>query len=151
MKGEIDWYKLLGIKRKKNSILNDENINNTNDKKSYKKPKKSLNEEFSYSFNKLKEKLNTFNDIAHSIITDKTFSLKNILSKKLNIQSVTIDNEKETNTKTTSDQTIKIEHAQNNNKNKTEIKNNENLCYKEENTTEEMNLLEDISFSKNKI
>lgn len=151
MKGKIDWYKLLGIKRKKNSILNDENINNTNDKKSYKKPKKSLNEEFSYSFNKLKEKLNTFNDIAHSIITDKTFSLKNILSKKLNIQSVTIDNEKETNTKTTSDQTIKIEHAQNNNKNKTEIKNHENLCYKEENTTEEMNLLEDISFSKNKI
>ena len=145
MKGKIDWYKVLNIKRK-NSILNDENINNTNDKKSYKKSKKSL--EFINSFNSLKEKLKNLNNVAYSIIKDNTFSFKNILSEKLNIQSIIKLNEKENNTKTTNEETIKIENAQNSFKNKTKIKNNENLYYQIESPTEEMNLPEELSFNK---
>ena len=145
MKGKIDWYKVLNIKRK-NSILNDENINNTNDKKSYKKSKKSL--EFINSFNSLKEKLKNLNNVAYSIIKDNTFSFKNILSEKLNIQSIIKLNEKENNTKTTNEETIKIENAQNSFKNKTKIKNNENLYYQTESPTEEMNLPEELSFNK---
>ena len=148
MKGKIDWYKLLNMKRKKNSILNDENINNTNDKKSYKKSKKSLNEEFVDSFNSLKGKLKNLNNVAYSIIKDNTFSFKNILSEKLNIQSIIKLNEKENNTKTTNEETIKIENAQNSFKNKTKIKNNENLYYQIESPTEEMNLPEELSFNK---
>ena len=148
MKGKIDWYKLLNMKRKKNSILNDENINNTNDKKSYKKSKKSLNNEFINSFNSLKEKLKNLNNVAYSIIKDNTFSFKNILSEKLNIQSIIKLNEKENNTKTTNEETIKIENAQNSFKNKTKIKNNENLYYQTESPTEEMNLPEELSFNK---
>ena len=147
MKGKIDWYKVLNIKRK-NSILNDENINNTNDKKSYKKSKKSLNEEFVDSFNSLKGKLKNLNNVAYSIIKDNTFSFKNILSEKLNIQSIIKLNEKENNTKTTNEETIKIENAQNSFKNKTKIKNNENLYYQIESPTEEMNLPEELSFNK---
>ena len=147
MKGKIDWYKVLNIKRK-NSILNDENINNTNDKKSYKKSKKSLNKEFIHSFNSLKEKLKNLNNVAYSIIKDNTFSFKNILSEKLNIQSIIKLNEKENNTKTTNEETIKIEKAQNSFKNKTKIKNNENLYYQTESPTEEMNLPEELSFNK---
>ena len=146
MKGKIDWYKLLNMKRKKNSILNDENINNTNDKKSYKKSKKSM--EFINSFNSLKEKLKNLNNVAYSIIKDNTFSFKNILSEKLNIQSIIKLNEKENNTKTTNEETIKIENAQNSFKNKTKIKNNENLYYQTESPTEEMNLPEELSFNK---
>ena len=147
MKGKIDWYKVLNIKRK-NSILNDENINNTNDKKSYKKSKKSLNKEFINSFNRLKEKLKNLNNVAYSIIKDNTFSFKNILSEKLNIQSIIKLNEKENNTKTTNEETIKIENSQNSFKNKTKIKNNENLYYQKESPTEEMNLPEELSFNK---
>lgn len=148
MKGKIDWYKLLNMKRKKNSILNDENINNTNDKKSYEKSKKSLNKEFINSFNRLKEKLKNLNNVAYSIIKDNTFSFKNILSEKLNIQSIIKLNEKENNTKTTNEETIKIEKAQNSFKNKTKIKNNENLYYQIESPIEEMNLPEELSFNK---
>ena len=112
---KIDWYKLLGIKRKKEgNKLNDENTDNCS---IYKKQKKDENNSFENSFKKLGSLSGQLKDICPNLIDKKSFSLKKILSEKLNIQSIFYEKkEKKELTKTTNEYTIK-------DGNNTEIKN----------------------------
>ena len=111
MEEKINWYKLLNIKRKKDDIeLNDENSNNFDIKDNYKKKKKEPTSQFEFYMNKLKEKFNSLKNNVSSIINEKSFSLKMILSKKMNIQQIAFKEKKEQNkiiTKTTNEYTIK--------------------------------------------
>ena len=121
---KIDWYKLLGIKRKKEDIkLNDENKENkenTENRSIIKEPKKDEKNSFENSFKKLRSLSGKLKVIVPNLIDKKSFSLKKILSEKLNIQS--INNEKKELTKTTNECTIK---DGNNTKNK-------NIIYSED-------------------
>ena len=111
MEEKINWYKLLNIKRKKDDIeLNDENSNNFELKDNYKKKKIEPISQFEFYMNRLKDKFNKLKNNVSSIINEKSFSLKKILSKKMNIQQIDIEEKKEQNeiiTKTTNDYTIK--------------------------------------------
>ena len=103
---KIDWYKLLGIKRKKEeNKLNDENADNFS---ICKKPKKNENNSFEDSFKRLQSLSEKMKGICPNLIDKKSFSLKKILSEKLNIQSIFYEKkEKKELTKTTNENTIK--------------------------------------------
>lgn len=103
---KIDWYKLLGIKRKKEeNKLNDENADNFS---ICKKPKKNENNSFEDSFKRLQSLNKRMKVICPNLIDKKSFSLKKILSEKLNIQSIFYEKkEKKELTKTTNENTIK--------------------------------------------
>lgn len=118
---KIDWYKLLGMKRKKeDNKLNDENKENTKNRSIIIEPIKNEKSSFESSFNKLRSLSETLKVIVPNLIDKKSFSLKKILSENLNIQS--INNEKKELTKTTNEFTIK---DGNNTKNK-------NIIYSED-------------------
>jgi hypothetical protein len=103
---KIDWYKLLGIKRKKEeNKLNDENTDNFS---ICKKPKKNENNSFEDSFKRLQSLNDEMKNICPNLIDKKSFSLRKILSEKLNIQSIFYEKkEKKELTKTTNENTIK--------------------------------------------
>lgn len=103
---KIDWYKLLGIKRKKEeNKLNDENTDNCS---IYKKQKKDENNSFENSLKKLQSLSEQMKVICPNLIDKKSFSLKKILSENLNIQSISCEKkEKKELTKTTNEYTIK--------------------------------------------
>ena len=118
---KIDWYKLLGMKRKnEDNKLNDENKENTKNRSIIIEPIKNEKSSFESSFNKLRSLSETLKVIVPNLIDKKSFSLKKILSENLNIQS--INNEKKELTKTTNEFTIK---DGNNTKNK-------NIIYSED-------------------
>ena len=98
---KIDWYNILGIKRK--SVDNDIKEDNSNNldikldsieiKEMYKKEPKV----FVQSMYNLKSKFNALEKKVLLIINKKNFSLKSILSKNIYIQHSSQINEKDNN------------------------------------------------------
>ena len=88
---KIDWYNILGIKRK--SVDNDIKEDNSNNlginldiieiKEMYKKEPKRV---FDQSMYNLKSKFNALKNKVPLIINEKNFSLKSILSKNIYMQ-----------------------------------------------------------------
>ena len=110
MKEKLNWDKLLGIKRKKdiNNINKEIPINSTI-KNNFKKQKLDSNpySEFDNKIIKLKEIFNNLQKNISSIIEDKSFSLKGLLSKQLNIKSINFEKSKiDFNSETTNYYTI---------------------------------------------
>ena len=95
---KIDWYNILGIKRK--SVDNDIKEDNSNNldiidfKEMYKKEPKRV---FDKSMFNLKSKFNILRNKIPLIINEKSFSLKSILSKNIYIQHSSQINEKDNN------------------------------------------------------
>ena len=105
MKKKIDWYKLLGIKRKKDVYnINDDIPNNQSIKNTKTKEKEDKNE-FEKELKRLDNILNELKNKVPDIIEEKSFSLRMMLFKKLNIQSINI-NKEDLKSKTTFDFTI---------------------------------------------
>ena len=105
MKKKIDWYKLLGIKRKKDvHNINEDIPNNQSIKNNNTKEKEDKNE-FEKELKRLDNILNKFKNKVPDIIEEKSFSLRIMLFKKLNIQSINI-NKEDLKSKTTFDFTI---------------------------------------------
>ena len=87
MKRKVDWYKLLGIKRKAvDEKINNENLNNMNNidiienKEKYKIYKYNPRLKFEKSINNLKIKFNNLKKKIPLLINEKNFSLISILS-----------------------------------------------------------------------
>ena len=84
MKRKVDWYKLLGIKRKAvDEKINNENLNNINiieNKGKYKIYKYNPRLKFEKSINNLKIKFNNLKKKIPLLINEKNFSLISILS-----------------------------------------------------------------------
>ena len=138
MEDKIDWYKLLNIKRKKeDNDLNVENSNNVEIKENYKKKKIEETSRFQIYLNSLKEKFNKLKNNASSIIKEKSFSFKMILSKKINIQQIAYEEKKEQNkiiTKTTNEYTL--QNIEENKKNFENYEDNESIINNDSNLDE---------------
>ena len=105
MKKKIDWYKLLGIKRKKDvHNINEDIPNNQSIKNNNTKEKEDKNE-FEKELKRLDNILNELKNKVPDIIEEKSFSLRMMLFQKLNIQSINISKE-DLKSKTTFDFTI---------------------------------------------
>ena len=105
MRKKIDWYKLLGIKRKKDvHNINDDIPNSQSIKNNNTKEKEDKNE-FEKELKRLDNILNELKNKVPDIIEEKSFSLRIMLFKKLNIQSINI-NKEDLKSKTTFDFTI---------------------------------------------
>ena len=99
---KIDWYNILGIKRK--SVDNDIKEDNSNNlginldiieiKEMYKKEPKRV---FDQSMYNLESKFNALKNKVPLIINEKNFSLKSILSKNIYIQRSSQRNIKDNN------------------------------------------------------
>ena len=95
---KIDWYNILGIKRKSvNNDIKEDNSNNLDIidlKEMYKKEPKRV---FDKSMFNLKSKFNILRNKIPLIINEKSFSLKSILSKNIYIQHSSLRNIKDNN------------------------------------------------------
>ena len=105
MRKKIDWYKLLENKRKKDvHNINDDIPNSQSIKNNNTKEKEDKNE-FEKELKRLDNILNELKNKVPDIIEEKSFSLRMMLFKKLNIQSINI-NKEDLKSKTTFDFTI---------------------------------------------
>lgn len=96
---KIDWYNILGIKRKSvdNDDIKEDNSNNLDIieiKEMYKKEPKRV---FDQSMYNLKSKFNALKNKVPLIINEKNFSLKSILSKIIYMQHSSQRNIKDNN------------------------------------------------------
>ncbi len=119
MKGSIDWYKMLKIKRKREEDtkdnLNKENFNNFNiieDKNKIKKKKTDIKSSFEIAFDRLKQMINNLTENIPSIINEKSFSFNKILYSKFDSQKKSLKEEipKNIEDNSTKELTIKLEN-----------------------------------------